>query len=166
MSVHSSTVKAYYQECELTLHFIFFFFSPLMFVFCQIQHLLYRTEGLFYCPVCCLTWWNNISFFLFFFLCLLLVKLEVVRELLMESLQSEDRLEFLLYSAIYLKVFFDTLFLLLPSSWYLHALLRSFSYAVGKHWANSLLWRWRSSPAKQACWDFRAYISWIGTNFL
>ncbi|KAE8022924.1 hypothetical protein FH972_008685 [Carpinus fangiana] len=30
-------------------------------------------------------------------------KLEVVRELLTESLQSEDRLEFLLYSAIYLK---------------------------------------------------------------
>ena len=44
------------------------------------------------------------------------MKLEVVRELLVESLQTEDRLEALVYSAIYLKVISDTLVLLLSSS--------------------------------------------------
>lgn len=53
-SVHSSTVKAfmgkkkYFQECELSLHIIFFFF-PLMFVFCQIQHLL-QDRGIILLP--------------------------------------------------------------------------------------------------------------------
>lgn len=40
------------------------------------------------------------------------------------------------------------------------------SYAVDQHRANTLLWRWWSSPSKQACWNFQAYISWIGKNFL
>lgn len=43
---------------------------------------------------------NDISLYLFF----LLWKLEVVRELLVGSLQSEERLEALICSAIYLKV--------------------------------------------------------------
>ena len=67
------------------------------------------------------------------------MKLEVVRELLIESSQTEDRLEALLYSAIYLKVFCDTLLLRLSLSLYLHAFLRSSSYTVDKHGANSLL---------------------------
>ena len=67
------------------------------------------------------------------------MKLEVVRELLIESSQTEDRLEALLYSAIYLKVFCDTLLLLLSANLYLHAFLRSSSYTVDKHGANSLL---------------------------
>ena len=41
---------------------------------------------------------------------LLLVQLEVVRELLVENVNAEERLESLIYSAIYLKVFFDVLF--------------------------------------------------------
>lgn len=44
------------------------------------------------------------------------MKLEVVRELLVESLQTGDRLEVLIYSAIYLKVISDALVLLLSSS--------------------------------------------------
>lgn len=44
------------------------------------------------------------------------MKLEVVRELLVESLQTGDRLEALIYSAIYLKVISDALVLLLSSS--------------------------------------------------
>lgn len=38
-----------------------------------------------------------------------LLKLEVVRETIVESLQGEDQLEALIYSAIYLKVFFNLL---------------------------------------------------------
>lgn len=71
---------------------------------------------------------------------LLLLKLEIVRDLLLENWQSEERLDALIYSAIYLKVSIFIFFLrLLSFHWFLHAFLRSSSYAVDKHRPNSLL---------------------------
>lgn len=97
-----------------------------------------------------------------------LMKLEVVRELLVGNLESGDRLEALIFSAIYLKVLYVALLLheLFPLTWFQVLLRSSPSYAVDQHRANTLLWRWWSSPSKQACWNFQAYISWIGKNFL
>lgn len=53
----------------------------------------------------------KILFFIALIVHLLMLKLEVVRDLLVGSSQSEDRLDALINSAIYLKVFLVLLFL-------------------------------------------------------
>lgn len=84
-------------------------------------------------------------------------KLEVVRELVAENVDSDKRLEALTYSAIYLKVLLliDFLDSRLGSSCPYQMILL---YVVDKHRSDSLLRRWGSSPTKQTRRDFPANI--------
>lgn len=76
---------------------------------------------------------------------LLILKLEVVRDILLESSQSEERLSALINSSIYLKVYFFCIFFIpIPVTFYigvfffLHCLCLLLN-AVDKHRPDSLL---------------------------